>query len=120
MLNFCLTQDQLELQQDGRVSASISKLYATETALEVVNEALQIFGGYGYTKMFPVEKLLREVRLLRIYETPINSTNYPGGLSAQRISTPLLKDLPLHREHDPYDGQKASIILKHQEERRFD
>ena len=55
-------------QQDGRVSASISKLYATETALEVVNEALQIFGGYGYTKMFPIEKLLRDVRLLRIYE----------------------------------------------------
>jgi len=45
---------------DGRVSASISKLYATEVALEVVNEALQIFGGYGYTKMFPIEKLLRD------------------------------------------------------------
>jgi acyl-CoA dehydrogenase len=91
-------------QQDGRVSASISKLYATETALEVVNEALQIFGGYGYTKMFPIEKLLRDVRLLRIYE---------GTSEVQRLiladfllkeyqpSLPALEDLPLHRLHDP-------------------
>lgn len=98
-------------QQDGRVSASISKLYASETALEVVNEALQIFGGYGYTKMFPIEKLLRDVRLLRIYE---------GTSEIQRIiladyllkeyqpSLPPLEDLPLHREHDPGDGRKAS------------
>lgn len=98
-------------QQDGRVSASISKLYATETALEVVNEALQIFGGYGYTKMFPIEKLLRDVRLLRIYE---------GTSEIQRIiladyllkeyqpSLPHLEDLPLHREHDPGDGQSPA------------
>ena len=98
-------------QQDGRVSASISKLYSTETALEVVNDALQIFGGYGYTKMFPIEKLLRDVRLLRIYE---------GTSEIQRIiladyllkeykpSLPALEDLPLHREHDPSDGQNAS------------
>ena len=98
-------------QQDGRVSASISKLYASETAFEVVNEALQIFGGYGYTKMFPIEKLLRDVRLLRIYE---------GTSEIQRIiladyllkeyhpSLPPLEDLPLHRQHDPGDGQKAS------------
>ncbi len=98
-------------QQDGRVSASISKLYASETALEVVNEALQIFGGYGYTKMFPIEKLLRDVRLLRIYE---------GTSEIQRIiladyllkeyqpSLPPLEDLPLHREHNPGDGQKVS------------
>lgn len=91
-------------KKDGRVSASISKLYATETALEVVNEALQIFGGYGYTKMFPIEKILRDVRLLRIYE---------GTSEIQRIiladyllkeyqpSLPPLEDLPLHRLHDP-------------------
>jgi acyl-CoA dehydrogenase len=97
-------------QQDGRVSASISKLYATETALEVVNEALQILGGYGYTKMFPIEKLLRDVRLLRIYE---------GTSEVQRLiladyllkeyqpALPALEDLPLHRLHDRRN-QKAS------------
>lgn len=39
----------------GRVKRNHAKFYATETALEVVNEALQIMGGYGYTKMFPLE-----------------------------------------------------------------
>ena len=42
------------------LNASISKFYATEVCIEVVDEALQILGGYGYTKMFPVEKLYRE------------------------------------------------------------
>jgi acyl-CoA dehydrogenase len=102
-------------QQDGRVSASISKLYATETALEVVNEALQIFGGYGYTKMFPIEKLLRDVRLLRIYE---------GTSEIQRLiladyllkeyqpALPALEDLPLHRLHDPRDEKAAASAGK--------
>ena len=101
--------------QDGRVSASISKLYATETALEVVNEALQIFGGYGYTKMFPIEKILRDVRLLCIYE---------GTSEIQRIiladyllkeyqpSLPPLEDLPLHRLHDPSIGKKGASGTK--------
>jgi len=53
---------------DPNISASISKLYATEAAYEVVDEALQILGGYGYTQFFPVEKLLRDTRLFRIYE----------------------------------------------------
>ena len=53
---------------DPTLNASIAKLYASEVALEVVNEALQILGGYGYTKMYTIEKLLRDVRLLRIYE----------------------------------------------------
>jgi len=53
---------------DPNLSASISKLYATEVAYEVVDEALQILGGYGYTQFFPVEKLLRDTRLFRIYE----------------------------------------------------
>lgn len=50
------------------VSSSIAKLYATEAAFEVVSDALQIFAGYGYTKMYPIEKLFRDIRLLRIYE----------------------------------------------------
>ena len=54
--------------QDPTISASIAKFYASEAAMEVVEEALQVFGGYGYTRFFPVEKLLRDIRLLKIYE----------------------------------------------------
>ena len=36
--------------------------------MEVTTEAVQIFGGYGYTKDYPVEKLMRDAKLLQIYE----------------------------------------------------
>ena len=57
-----------DLGGDPTIAASISKLYAAEAAYEVVDEALQILGGYGYTQFYPVEKLLRDTRLFRIYE----------------------------------------------------
>lgn len=53
---------------DPTITASIAKFYATEAAVQVLNDALQIFGGYGYTRMYPIEKLLRDTRLLPIYE----------------------------------------------------
>jgi len=46
---------------------SESKKFATETAWEVVNHAMQVLGGIGYTNIFPVEKLLRDVRLITIW-----------------------------------------------------
>ncbi|QEE15297.1 acyl-CoA dehydrogenase family protein [Promethearchaeum syntrophicum] len=54
--------------RDCTLWASMTKFYTTEAAFEVANDALQILGGYGYTKYFPVEKLLRDIRLLQIYE----------------------------------------------------
>ncbi|WP_419174283.1 acyl-CoA dehydrogenase family protein [Desulfosediminicola sp.] len=95
---------------DGTVSASTSKLYASETALEVVNEALQIFAGYGYTEMFPIEKLLRDVRLLRIYEgtSEIQRMILADYLMKKYESRqPRLEDLALHRDHDPLDPDSA-------------
>lgn len=89
---------------DPTISASIAKFYATEAALEVVNEALQIFGGYGYTRMFPIEKLYRDIRLYRIYEgtSEIQRMIVAGHvLSAYVPVMPPLEDLPLHRERDP-------------------
>ncbi len=46
---------------------SESKKFSTETAWEVVNHAMQVLGGIGYTDIFPVEKLLRDVRLITIW-----------------------------------------------------
>jgi len=54
--------------KDSTISASIAKFYATEAAFEVASEAVQVAGGYGYTRMFPFEKILRDIRLLMIYE----------------------------------------------------
>ena len=48
--------------------SSISKAYATDIAMQVTTDAVQIFGGYGYTKDFPVEKYMRDAKLMQIYE----------------------------------------------------
>ncbi len=48
--------------------SAYAKLYASEIACEVANEAVQIFGGYGYTKEFPVEKFYRDAKLCTIGE----------------------------------------------------
>jgi acyl-CoA dehydrogenase len=89
---------------DPTVSASIAKFYASEAALEVANEALQVFGGYGYTRMFPIEKLLRDTRLFRIYEgtSEIQRMVVSGHvLNAYQPVMPSMEDLPLHQERDP-------------------
>lgn len=83
---------------DPSISASISKFYATEAAMEVVNEALQIFGGYGYTRMFPLEKLLRDIRLFTIYEgtSEVQRLIVSGHvLNSYKPVMPELEDLPL-------------------------
>ncbi|MBL8982546.1 MAG: acyl-CoA dehydrogenase family protein [Gemmatimonadetes bacterium] len=48
--------------------ASMAKLQATETAMWVTTQAVQIFGGYGYVKEYPVEKLFRDAKVTEIYE----------------------------------------------------
>ncbi|MEB2314088.1 MAG: acyl-CoA dehydrogenase family protein [Sorangiineae bacterium] len=48
--------------------ASVAKLFASEAALRVCNRAMQVHGGYGYTREFPVERFLRDVRVTTIYE----------------------------------------------------
>lgn len=46
----------------------VAKGYVTDRAVDVCNMAVQVFGGYGYTREFPVEQLLRDVRITTIYE----------------------------------------------------
>lgn len=51
----------------GKESA-MSKLFAGDTAMRVTTEAVQIFGGYGYTKDYPVERFMRDAKITQIYE----------------------------------------------------
>jgi acyl-CoA dehydrogenase len=48
--------------------ASMAKLFASKTAVEVTTEAIQVYGGYGYTKEYPVERLFRDAKVTEIYE----------------------------------------------------
>jgi acyl-CoA dehydrogenase len=94
---------------DPTLTASIAKFYTSEVALEVVNEALQIFAGYGYTKMYPIEKLLRDTRLLRIYEgtSEVQRMIVAGYvLGGYQPAMPPLEDLPLQRELAPEEAAR--------------
>lgn len=48
--------------------AAMAKLYAAEVAMEMANKAIQFHGGYGYTREYPVERLLRDAKITEIYE----------------------------------------------------
>ncbi|MGE5632850.1 MAG: acyl-CoA dehydrogenase [Caulobacteraceae bacterium] len=50
------------------VEAAMAKLYAAETAMEVTTKVVQIFGGYGYTRDYPVERMMRDAKITEIYE----------------------------------------------------
>ena len=60
-------EDGFQGKHSGKASA-ISKLFSTDAAMRVTTDAVQIFGGYGYMKDYPVEKLMRDAKLLQIYE----------------------------------------------------
>ncbi|MCF6094078.1 acyl-CoA dehydrogenase [Microaerobacter geothermalis] len=51
----------------GKASA-MAKLFAGDMAMEVTTEAVQIFGGYGYTREYPVERMMRDAKITQIYE----------------------------------------------------
>jgi len=53
---------------DGPLQASVAKYVASETAMDVTNEAVQLHGGYGYVTEFDVERLYRDARVTTIYE----------------------------------------------------
>jgi butyryl-CoA dehydrogenase len=48
--------------------AAMAKLYASEVALEVTNKAVQLHGGYGYSREYPVERMMRDAKITEIYE----------------------------------------------------
>ena len=58
-------------EQDGQpytAPAAMAKLFAAETASYVTNRAVQLFGGYGYSKDYPVERMMRDAKVTEIYE----------------------------------------------------
>ncbi|NOZ12986.1 MAG: acyl-CoA dehydrogenase [Acidobacteria bacterium] len=74
-------------QQGGRCNkiTSMAKVFAAETAMKAATKGVQIFGGYGYMKEYPMERLFRDAKILEIYE---------GTSEIQRIviSASLLKE----------------------------
>jgi len=49
-------------------TSSMAKRFAADTGMQTATNAVQIFGGYGYSKEYPVEKIFRDIKLIQIYE----------------------------------------------------
>jgi alkylation response protein AidB-like acyl-CoA dehydrogenase len=54
--------------REHRRAASVAKLVATDAAMKVTTDAVQVLGGYGYTRDFPVERYMREAKVMQIFE----------------------------------------------------
>ncbi|MCI5161974.1 MAG: acyl-CoA dehydrogenase, partial [Candidatus Electrothrix sp. AX5] len=54
--------------KDMSKSSSMCKVFATDMAMKVTTDAVQVMGGYGYMKEYPVEKMMRDAKILQIYE----------------------------------------------------
>jgi acyl-CoA dehydrogenase len=66
-----LTWQAATLLDEGKsntIESSFAKLFASDTAMEVTVDAVQVFGGYGYIKDYPVEKLMRDAKIMQLYE----------------------------------------------------
>jgi acyl-CoA dehydrogenase len=58
----------LDYEKPANKESAMAKCFGSDVAMRVTTEALQIFGGYGYMKDYPMEKLMRDAKLLQIYE----------------------------------------------------
>ena len=58
----------IEQGKRATLQSSFAKRFAADTVMKVTTDAVQIFGGYGYIKEYPVEKLMRDAKLFQIYE----------------------------------------------------
>ena len=54
--------------RDFSKEAAMAKLFPSDIAMKVTEDAVQILGGYGYMRDFPVEKMMRDAKILQIYE----------------------------------------------------
>jgi alkylation response protein AidB-like acyl-CoA dehydrogenase len=79
------------------VECSINKVWTSEALATVVDESLQVFGGYGYSQEFPAERAYRDARITRIYE----GTNEINRLI---ITTRLLRNGVLHQVDSPAEA----------------
>ena len=58
----------LDQGKRNTLESSHAKRFAADTAMEVTTDAVQVYGGYGFIKDYPVEKLMRDAKIMQLYE----------------------------------------------------
>ncbi|HWO84438.1 MAG TPA: acyl-CoA dehydrogenase family protein, partial [Solirubrobacterales bacterium] len=85
---------------------SMAKRFAADSAMEVTTDAVQVYGGYGFIKEYPVEKLMRDAKIMQLYE---------GTSQIQRLV--IAKEVLLPRqESTPAPDAKAQASEQSQSE----
>ncbi len=77
--------------QRATLQSSFAKRFAADTAMKVTTDAVQVFGGYGYMKEYPVEKLMRDAKLFQIYE---GTSQIQRLVIAKEIFLPAATEFP--------------------------
>jgi alkylation response protein AidB-like acyl-CoA dehydrogenase len=93
---------------------SESKKFATDAAWDVINHAMQIMGGIGYTNVYPVERLLRDIRLMSIW----TGTNEIMNLLIQHEYYREFLGIPI--EKTPRDVEEDAVGAEYTEEKVFE
>jgi len=81
--------------------AAMGKVFATDTAMKVTTEAVQLFGGYGYCRDYPIEKYMRDAKITQIYEGTNQIQRVVIGRSLTRECGQLAGHLDVAIEHFP-------------------
>src|SRR5215216_7517201 len=101
----------LKVIESFAVECSINKVWTSEALAYVVDEALQTYGGYGYSKEYPAERAYRDARITRIYEgtNEINRLIIPTRLLKHEAARHLFDKGEARRALEEIDAQTASL-----------
>ena len=108
--------------QDYQLEAAISKVFASEAAWFVIDEAIQVLGGLGYMKDYGLEKVMRDLRIFGIFDgtndilrlfVALTGIQYAGGHLRELqvfIKGCFLKSQAHHQKYTYYVSEKESAI----------
>ncbi len=98
-----------ENHEEYAMEAAMAKQYASDIGLEVVNDALQIFGGSGYMKGMDVERAYRDAKICTIYE---GTNEIMRVVVSSFLIGKIAKDTALAKKSGPITGVRKKIVLK--------
>jgi acyl-CoA dehydrogenase len=86
------------------LAASHAKRFAADAAMEVTVDAVQVYGGYGFIKEYPVEKLMRDAKIMQLYE---GTSQIQRLVIAREVLMPRQPDTELQTKQETEAGEKA-------------
>src|SRR4030095_5051643 len=105
----CTASDKIKYSDLLELLTPVAKTYGAEMGIVAVNNGLQVFGGYGYTEDFVMEQLLRDVRIMSIYEGTT-------GIQSQAL---LGRQIPANNRRS-FDFWKDEVLKAVQDARQGD